>query len=116
VQPALETEPLELLFERSGLPHFGLPPSLSAIYGGDLGFSTPRLFANFVSSIDGVVALPTGGESGHVVSGGRPCIVLTPSDDLLNEQRYPVLVVGPLLQAERIWAGCTRCCLRTPVG
>jgi riboflavin biosynthesis pyrimidine reductase len=66
---ALETEPLELLFERDGLPRFGLPSALSAIYGGDLGFSTPRLFANFVSSIDGVVALPGGDESGHVVSG-----------------------------------------------
>jgi riboflavin biosynthesis pyrimidine reductase len=67
---ALETEPLELLFEHDGLPRFGLPSALSAVYGGDLGFSTPRLFANFVSSIDGVVALPTDDESGHVVSGG----------------------------------------------
>jgi riboflavin biosynthesis pyrimidine reductase len=66
---ALETEPLELLFEQDGLPWFGLPSSLSAIYGGDLGFSRPRLFANFVSSIDGVVALPTGDESGQRVSG-----------------------------------------------
>jgi riboflavin biosynthesis pyrimidine reductase len=34
-----------------------------------LGFSRPRLFANFVSSADGVVALPAGGESGHIISG-----------------------------------------------
>ncbi len=29
----------------------------------------PRVYANFVSSVDGVVALPDGGESGSVISG-----------------------------------------------
>jgi len=45
----------ELLFERSGLPSFPLPAPLLAAYGGALGFESPRVFANFVSSVDGVV-------------------------------------------------------------
>jgi riboflavin biosynthesis pyrimidine reductase len=50
---------LELLFEAGGLPAFDLPEALAARYGGGLGFSEPRLFANFVSSLDGVVAIPS---------------------------------------------------------
>jgi riboflavin biosynthesis pyrimidine reductase len=60
---------LELVFERPGLPAFGLPPELAALYGGDLGFERPRLYANFVSSLDGVVALRTAGDSGGIISG-----------------------------------------------
>lgn len=62
--------PLDLLFERPELPDFDLPASLTAAYGGRLGFEATRLFANFVSSVDGVVALPDGGESGHIISQG----------------------------------------------
>lgn len=62
-------KPIERLFERDGLPQFGLPAALAAIYGGDFGVNRPELFANFVSSIDGVVALPGADESGRVVSG-----------------------------------------------
>ncbi len=62
--------PLDLLFEGPALPRFDLPESLTAAYAGSLGFGAPRLFANFVSSVDGVVALPDGGESGHIISQG----------------------------------------------
>ena len=63
--------PIERLFEREGLPAFGLPPALAARYGGDFGLTRPGVYANFVSSVDGVVALgDTGGESGGVISGG----------------------------------------------
>jgi riboflavin biosynthesis pyrimidine reductase len=62
--------PLERLFEQEGLPRFDLPAGLAALYGGDLGFARPRVYANFVSSIDGVVALGGEGESGQRVSGG----------------------------------------------
>jgi riboflavin biosynthesis pyrimidine reductase len=62
-------EPLRLLFERSDLPRFDVPDELVACYGGALGFARPRLFANFVSSVDGVVALAAGPESGGVISG-----------------------------------------------
>jgi riboflavin biosynthesis pyrimidine reductase len=62
-------KPLERLFERDGLPQYGLPAALLATYGGDFGLTRPELYANFVSAADGVVALPGAGESGHVVSG-----------------------------------------------
>jgi len=64
-------KPLERLFERNGLPIFGLPPALAATYGGDFGLERPKLYANFVSSVDGVVALAGALESGQVVSGNN---------------------------------------------
>jgi riboflavin biosynthesis pyrimidine reductase len=70
--PTLELpggERLSVLFEREGLPRFDLPEPLLSAYGGGLGFPRPRLFANFVASLDGVVALPGEGDSGQVVSG-----------------------------------------------
>lgn len=48
---------LQVLFEEPDLPAYPLSSRLRELYGGDLGFSSPRLFANFVSSLDGVVAI-----------------------------------------------------------
>jgi riboflavin biosynthesis pyrimidine reductase len=62
-------KPLARLFEREGLPSFPLPTALAATYGGDFGLHRPAVYANFVSSVDGVVSLPDAGESGRVVSG-----------------------------------------------
>jgi riboflavin biosynthesis pyrimidine reductase len=50
--------PLELLAEPGGLPSFDLPDGLRQLYPGTLGFPREWLFANFVSTIDGVVSLP----------------------------------------------------------
>jgi riboflavin biosynthesis pyrimidine reductase len=50
---------LELLYEESGLPAFDLPDELAAAYGGPLGFASPCLYTNFVSTVDGVVAVPS---------------------------------------------------------
>jgi len=61
---------LERLFERPHLPGLGIPAELAEIYGGDLALATPRIYANFVGSVDGVVALPARGESGALISGG----------------------------------------------
>jgi riboflavin biosynthesis pyrimidine reductase len=61
--------PLERLFERGGLPHAGLPAPLAALHDGDFGLARPGLYANFVSSVDGVVALAGDDESGHIISG-----------------------------------------------
>jgi riboflavin biosynthesis pyrimidine reductase len=61
--------PLERLFERDGLPRAGLPAPLAALHGGDFGLARPGLYANFVSSVDGVVALAGKDESGHIISG-----------------------------------------------
>jgi riboflavin biosynthesis pyrimidine reductase len=62
--------PLEPLFERPGLPAFGVPAPLAELYGGDFGLARPRLYANFVASVDGVVTLTGRSESGAVISGG----------------------------------------------
>jgi riboflavin biosynthesis pyrimidine reductase len=63
--------PLELLFERAGTEKLGIPPELAQLYAGDLGFPSVHTYANFVSSLDGVVAVPGGRESGRIVSGGN---------------------------------------------
>jgi riboflavin biosynthesis pyrimidine reductase len=61
--------PIDCLFEQPELPSIGLPAPLAAAYGGDIGFSSPRVIANFVTSVDGVAALPIAAESGGVISG-----------------------------------------------
>jgi riboflavin biosynthesis pyrimidine reductase len=53
LQPALI---LERLYEAPGLPSFDLPRRLADLYGGSIGFPAACLYANFVSSLDGVVA------------------------------------------------------------
>ena len=40
------------------------------MYGGTLGFEEPRVFANFVSTIDGVVAIPSLPSSNKLIAGG----------------------------------------------
>lgn len=51
-------DPLELLYEPSGLPAYPLPERLATLYSGSLGFAGQALLVNFVSSVDGIVALP----------------------------------------------------------
>ncbi|MFG1679168.1 dihydrofolate reductase family protein [Nonomuraea sp. NPDC049269] len=62
-----------LLYEQAALPPAGLPSTLATAYGGDLGFTEPCVYANFVASLDGVVALgPQYPSSGSAISGGEP--------------------------------------------
>jgi riboflavin biosynthesis pyrimidine reductase len=61
---------LELLWEAEGLPAFALPVELEALYPGSLGFDEPRLFANFVATIDGVVAIPSIAQSNKLIAAG----------------------------------------------
>jgi riboflavin biosynthesis pyrimidine reductase len=49
---------LELLWEQAGLPQSELPDELRAFYDGELGFEEPRVYANFVETLDGIVAIP----------------------------------------------------------
>jgi riboflavin biosynthesis pyrimidine reductase len=63
-------QPLELLYEPSNLPSFELPEALAALYPGSLGFDSPRLFANFVETVDGVVAIPTVEKSNKLIAAG----------------------------------------------
>lgn len=61
--------PLELLSEKDGLPFYDIPKGLERLYAGSLGFEAPRLYANFVSSLDGVVALEGEKNSSQMISG-----------------------------------------------
>ena len=61
---------LELLYEVGGLPRYDLPEELESLYGGTLGFAPPLLYANFVETLDGVVAIPSEPRSNRLVSGG----------------------------------------------
>lgn len=64
-------EPLEVLYEVEGLPATAaLPPPLLELYGGQLGFEEPRIYANFVSTIDGVVAIPSIPQSNRLIAAG----------------------------------------------
>jgi riboflavin biosynthesis pyrimidine reductase len=65
---ALALTPLELLFESPELPEFDLPAGLAETYGGPLGFSQPRLYANFVASLDGVVSISSEIQSNRMIS------------------------------------------------
>ena len=65
---ALALPPLELLFDSPELPEFDLPVALAEAYGGPLGFSEPRLYANFVATLDGVVAIPGEIQSNRMIS------------------------------------------------
>jgi riboflavin biosynthesis pyrimidine reductase len=63
-------EPLEVLLERAGQAEFRLPGELAELYGGPLGFPEPCLYANFVASVDGVVAIPSEIDSSHAIAAG----------------------------------------------
>jgi riboflavin biosynthesis pyrimidine reductase len=66
--PLTRLRTLEVLHDESWLPDFGLPDELAEAYGGPLGFTEPRLYANFVSSLDGVVAIPGVRQSSHLIA------------------------------------------------
>ena len=61
-------QPLQALFEAQGLPKFELPDELVGAYNGSIGFTQPRLYANFVASIDGVTAIPHAMRSSHLIA------------------------------------------------
>jgi riboflavin biosynthesis pyrimidine reductase len=62
-------EPLELLWETEGLPAFDLPQELETLYGGGFGLTPPLLYANFVETLDGVVAIRSEPLTNRLVSG-----------------------------------------------
>jgi riboflavin biosynthesis pyrimidine reductase len=61
-------EPLSVLAEDGDLPRWDLPELLATLYGGSLGLNEPCVVANFVESLDGVVAVPRL-ERSHAVIG-----------------------------------------------
>jgi riboflavin biosynthesis pyrimidine reductase len=62
-------EALELLWEVDGLPAFDLPEELERLYGGRFGLARPLLYANFVETLDGIVAIRSEPRSNRLVSG-----------------------------------------------
>jgi len=66
--PRLE---FQTLIEIPGLPAFQLPEAVESIYG-TFGLPAQVVYANFVASVDGVVAVPELPKSSAVISGGSP--------------------------------------------
>jgi riboflavin biosynthesis pyrimidine reductase len=62
--------PLQRLFEEDGLPAAELPSRIGELYGGSFGLTEPCVYTNFVSTIDGVVAVPAVPRSNAVIAGG----------------------------------------------
>jgi riboflavin biosynthesis pyrimidine reductase len=62
--------PFEIIFE-GDVPDYPLPADLKHLYGR-LGFSAPVVYSNFVSSLDGVVALGSNPSAGSLISGKYP--------------------------------------------
>jgi riboflavin biosynthesis pyrimidine reductase len=51
-------EPFTVLAEAEDLPRWEVPAALAELYGGAIGLDEPCVVANFVESLDGVVAVP----------------------------------------------------------
>jgi riboflavin biosynthesis pyrimidine reductase len=66
--PELE---FQTLIEAPGRPAFELPESIGASYG-TFGLPDHVVYANFVASVDGVVAVPELPKSSAIISGGSP--------------------------------------------
>jgi riboflavin biosynthesis pyrimidine reductase len=63
-------EPLQALFEAPSLPGSSIPMPLRELYGGDIGFRPGSLYANFVASLDGVVAIEPLADSSSIIAAG----------------------------------------------
>lgn len=64
-----DLDPLVVLHDGPG-DKIVLPGELRRLYGGDLALPDRSLFANFVATIDGVVAIPSLPDSNRLVGGG----------------------------------------------
>jgi riboflavin biosynthesis pyrimidine reductase len=64
-----QLQPLQRLYEDASLPKVVLPAELSRLHDGDLGFAAECLYANFVTTLDGVVAIPAMPKSNDFVAG-----------------------------------------------
>jgi riboflavin biosynthesis pyrimidine reductase len=64
-------EPLRTLFETDEPGSTTLPRELRDRYDGGLGFQMPSLYANFVASLDGVVAIEGADHSGRMIGRGN---------------------------------------------
>lgn len=62
-------EPLELLHDLGAAVPYQMPAALAELYPGILGFPEDTIYANFVSSLDGVVSLDGSRSVGRLLSG-----------------------------------------------
>lgn len=62
-------DPFDVLFDATELPSVALPPELARIHGGDIPFAETCVYTNFVSTLDGVVAIPSVPRSNELVAG-----------------------------------------------
>ena len=62
-------EPFDVVAEETGLPTIALPDELARMYGGDLAFADDCVYANFVATLDGVVAIPSVPSSNTLIAG-----------------------------------------------
>lgn len=60
--------PFTVLAEDDDLPRWDVPDELAELYGGGIGLAEPSLIANFVQSLDGIVAVP-GLPRSHAILG-----------------------------------------------
>lgn len=63
-------EPIRAVLDDSSGDTIGLPDELTRLYGGALRLPTDVVYANFVSTIDGVAAIPSAERSSTLISGG----------------------------------------------
>lgn len=93
---------LHTLYERDRLPVFELPEPLRRGYGGDLGFDESVVYANFVSTLDGVVSMGPRVKP-SVISGKSPADRFVMA--LLRACADAVLVGAGTLRAEprHVW-------------
>ncbi|HKU59173.1 MAG TPA: dihydrofolate reductase family protein, partial [Gaiellaceae bacterium] len=61
---------LDVLWEQDGLPAVELPEPLRGFYGSDFGLARECVYANFVETLDGVVAIPDVEQSNALVADG----------------------------------------------
>jgi riboflavin biosynthesis pyrimidine reductase len=61
---------LELLYDEAPGTEVPLPGRLLDAYGGSPALAAPSLCVNFVSTLDGVVALPDQPQSSHLIAAG----------------------------------------------
>jgi riboflavin biosynthesis pyrimidine reductase len=97
----LALAPLEPLFEAPELREFDLPIGLAETYGGPFGFSEPRLYANFVASLDGVVDIPGEIRSNRMISANS------------EPDRFVMGLLRACADAVLVGAGTTRSSPRT---
>ena len=91
---------LTTLYERDGLPSADVPPRIVEAYDGGIGFAGPRLFANFVATIDGVAALGGIPDSPGIISAHS------------EGDRFVMAVLRSFASAVVIGAGTLRDALR----